>query len=94
MNDVTLEMNNIINDIKMIAKQSKSYWINLDIDRYNIYDCKCSKCSKSPLSFVGGYEDWWMLELPKYCPNCGSEMETDIETNKKIDAFIDKWNNV
>lgn len=87
-------MNNTIDSMKIVVRQSKSYWINLDIDRYNIYDCKCSKCSKSPLNFVGGSENWWMLELPKYCPNCGSEMETDIETNKKIDAFIDKWNNV
>ena len=86
--------NKTIKELKYIVQKSKSYWINLDIDRYNIYDCKCSKCGKSPLNFVGGSENWWMLELPKYCPNCGSEMETDIETNKKIDAFIDKWNNV
>lgn len=87
-------MNNTIDSMKIVVRQSKSYWINLDIEGYNIYNCKCSKCSKSPLNFVGGSENWWMIKLPKYCPNCGSEMETDIETNKKIDAFIDKWNNV
>ena len=86
-------MNNTIDSMKII-KQSKGHWLNLDIVGYEIYDCKCGMCSKSPLNFVGGSENWWMLELPKYCPNCGSEMETDIETNKKIDAFIDKWNSI
>lgn len=86
-------MNNTIDSIKVV-EQSKSYWIKLDGDRYNIYDCKCSKCSKSPLNFIGGSENWWILELPKYCPNCGSKMETDIKENKKIDAFIDKWNSI
>ena len=86
--------NKTIKELKYIVEKSKGYWLDLDIEGYNIYNCKCSKCSKSPLNFVGGYEVWWMLELPKYCPNCGSEMETDIETNKKIDAFIDKWNSI
>ena len=84
MNDITLEMDNII-------KQSKGYWIGLDIEGYKIYDCKCSKCSKNPLDLVYGSENWWMIELPKYCPNCGSEMETDIENNKIVDEIINNW---
>lgn len=86
--------NKTIKELKYIVQKSKGYWINLDIEGYNIYNCKCSKCNKSPLNFVGGSENWWMFELPKYCPNCGSEMETDIEENKKIDAFIDEWNSI
>lgn len=87
-------MDNIIKELKDMVQKSKGYWINLDIEGYKIYNCKCSKCRKSPLNFIGGYEDWWMLKLPKYCPNCGSEMETDIEENKNIDAFIDEWNSI
>lgn len=87
-------MNNTEDNIKEIVKQFKGYWVNLDIERYRMWNCKCSKCFKSPLNFVGGSENWWLVKLPKYCPNCGSEMEIDIEENKKIDAFINKWNSV
>lgn len=79
---------------KIIVEQSKAHWSDLDIEGNKIWDCKCSRCRKSPLNFVAGYEDWWMNELPKYCPNCGFEMITDIEENKWIDAFIDKWNKI
>ena len=75
-------MNNTIDSMEAIEKQSKGYWIGLDIEGYKIWDCKCSKCFKSPLNFVGGSENWWIVKLPKHCPNCGTEMETDIEKNE------------
>lgn len=78
--------NKVIEELKYIVKKSKGYWLDLDIEGKNIYGCRCSKCNV--------YEVWWIYQLPKYCPNCNSEMETDIEINKKINAFIDEWNNL
>lgn len=102
-------MNNIPSEIKendecidMLMKEyeahyinsNKGYWIDLDIEGRKIYGCRCSKCQKNPIYFISGYEDWWMHQLPKYCPNCGYEMETNIEENKWIDAFTNKWNSI
>ena len=41
------------------------------------HDYVCSECKTFARSFVSGYEDWWCGTAPKYCPNCGLEMEVD-----------------
>lgn len=37
-------------------------------------DLRCSVCNRRASNFVGGYEDWWDLWMPKYCPNCGARI--------------------
>lgn len=39
-----------------------------------IYECRCSICNKDPLDYIYGTEDWWLGQLPNYCPNCGERM--------------------
>ena len=48
-------------------------WENLGGHRK--MDLRCSVCNKRASNFVGGYEDWWDLWFPKYCPNCGAKMD-------------------
>lgn len=75
--------------------EEKGYWIDLDVDgMHKINNCRCSKCNKSPIYFISGYEDWWMNQLPEYCPNCGSEMETNILDSIKYSDFINEWNRI
>ena len=39
-----------------------------------LYGCKCSNCDNKPYPFKtdSTVDDYW---APKYCPNCGEEME-------------------
>lgn len=48
--------------------------LNADFRRH---DFVCSECAHTANYFVGGSEDWWDMEKPKYCPNCGARMESD-----------------
>lgn len=50
-------------------------WINNGGHRK--MDLYCSVCNRRASNFVGGYEDWWDLWMPKYCPNCGAKMDGD-----------------
>ena len=50
-------------------------WINNGGHRK--MDLYCSVCNRRASNFVGGYEDWWDLWFPKYCPNCGAKMDGD-----------------
>ena len=51
------------------------HWINNGGHRK--MDLYCSVCNRRASNFVGGYEDWWDLWFPKYCPNCGAKMDGD-----------------
>ena len=57
------------------------YWIDdneNEIDaQYGKHIYRCSECNKYANDFVGGIEDWWDLEKPNYCPNCGAKMEKE-----------------
>ena len=54
------------------------HWIDdneNEIDaQYGMHLYKCSECNEYADMFVGGIEDWWDLEKPNYCPNCGCAM--------------------
>ena len=54
------------------------HWIDdneNEIDaQYGRHLYKCSECNEYANAFVGGTEDWWDLEKPNYCPNCGCRM--------------------
>ena len=62
------------------------YWIDdneNEIDaQYGRHLYKCSKCNEYADMFVGGTEDWWDIEKPNYCPNCGCRM---IEPQERSD---------
>ena len=57
------------------------HWIDdneNEIDaQYGKHIYRCSECNKYANDFVGGIEDWWDLEKPNYCPNCGAKMEKE-----------------
>ena len=50
-------------------------WINNGGSRK--MDLYCSVCNRRASNFVGGYDEWWDLWKPKYCPNCGAKMDGD-----------------
>lgn len=57
----------------------KGKWIIDDEELGIIWHCHCSKCKKAPQDYIGGTENWWLVRLPDYCPNCGIEMESEEE---------------
>ena len=57
--------------------RQKAKWIVDDKEYNRIWHCHCSKCKKDPQDYIGGTENWWLVRLPKFCPNCGAEMESD-----------------
>ena len=67
--------------LELLEQEPKTgYWIDdneNEIDaQYGIHRYKCSECNEYADKFVGGTEDWWDLEKPNYCPNCGAKMES------------------
>ena len=58
-----------------VVERKKGKWIIDDKEYNKIWHCHCSKCKKDPQDYVGGSENWWLVQLPNYCPNCGLEME-------------------
>jgi hypothetical protein len=57
--------------------RKKGKWVDIKKDGNRIYRCRCSECGKNPIEYTYGYEDWWFEELPKFCPDCGTEMENE-----------------
>lgn len=64
------------------------HWIDdneNEIDaQYGRHLYKCSECNEYADMFVGGTEDWWDIEKPNYCPNCGCRM---IEPQERSGHF-------
>ena len=52
-------------------------WIIDDKEYNRIWHCHCSNCKKDPQDYIGGTENWWLVRLPDYCPNCGAKMEVE-----------------
>lgn len=44
--------------------------------QFSRHDYKCDRCGCLAHSFVGGSEDWYDIDKPNYCHNCGAKMET------------------
>ena len=69
----------LIDGIDTLEQQPKTgRWIDdneNEIDaQYGRHLYKCSECDEYANAFVGGTEDWWDIEKPNYCPNCGCRM--------------------
>ena len=77
-----------INSLSPVTPQPKTgHWIDdneNEIDaQYGRHLYKCSKCNEYADMFVGGTEDWWDIEKPNYCPNCGCRMVEPQESEDK-----------
>ena len=73
--------------IKALEAEPKTgHWIDdneNEIDaQYGRHLYKCSKCNEYADMFVGGTEDWWDIEKPNYCPNCGCRMVEPQESEE------------
>ena len=76
----TYEEHKLVLDlIKSSEQQSRKVgkWIIDDKEQGRIWHCHCSNCKKDPQNCIGGTENWWLVRLPEYCPNCGAEMRGD-----------------
>jgi hypothetical protein len=61
----------------IVVERKKGKWIIDDEEEGRIWHCHCSNCKKDPQDYIGGTENWWLVQLPNYCPNCGLEMEIE-----------------
>jgi hypothetical protein len=68
-------MNEVLQLPSAQKERKKGKWVDIKKDGNRIYRCRCSECGKNPIEYTYGYEDWWFEELPKFCPDCGTEME-------------------
>lgn len=68
----------IVAKMPAVNPTKTGHWIDdneNEIDaQYGRHLYKCSKCNEYADMFIGGTEDWWDLEKPNYCPNCGAKM--------------------
>lgn len=60
-----------------IEEPKAGKWIIDDKEQGRIWHCHCSNCKKDLQDYIGGSENWWLVRLPDYCPNCGAKMEGD-----------------
>ena len=57
---------------EFVYKSSGKWIIDEKDELGRIWNCHCSECGKDPQYYISGTENWWVDELPKFCPNCGS----------------------
>ena len=57
-----------------IEERKVGKWIIDDEEHGRIWHCHCPNCKKDPQDYIGGTENWWLIKLPNFCPNCGAEM--------------------
>lgn len=63
--------------IQALEERKQGEWIIDDKEHGRIWHCHCSNCKKDPQDYIGGSENWWLVRLSDYCPNCGAEMRGD-----------------
>lgn len=63
--------------IQSLEERKQGKWIIDDKEHGRIWHCHCSNCKKDPQDYIGGSENWWLVSLPDYCPNCGAKMESE-----------------
>ena len=76
-----------IKDLPSVTPKEKTgYWIDdneNEIDaQYGKHLYRCSECDKYANNFVAGLEDWWDIEKPNFCPNCGIKMVEPQESEE------------
>lgn len=75
-----------INELPPVNPTNTGHWIDdneNEIDaQYGRHLYRCSKCNEYADMFIGGTEDWWDLEKPNYCPNCGRRMVEPQESER------------
>lgn len=62
---------------EIVVERKKGKWIIDDEEEGRIWHCHCPECKKDPQDYIAGTENWWLIQLPNYCPNCGLEMEVE-----------------
>ena len=80
-----IHYDDVIKSIKGMPSvtQKSGKWIIDQKEGYRIWHCHCSKCNKDPQDFIGGSEDWWVIRLSDFCPNCGAKMFEPQERSDK-----------
>lgn len=74
------QLQNLIDKVKKLPAEKTGKWIIDDEEDRRIWKCHCSNCKENPQDFVHGTENRWILDLPKYCPNCGSKNLQDNDS--------------
>lgn len=82
--------------VRLENDKSTGKWIIDEKEGDKIWYCHCSECNTDPQDYVGGTENWWLIELPKFCPHCGSRNEEVVEMGMlgKIRKEVHYWNSV
>ena len=74
------------------------HWIDDNADemdaKYGRHLYRCSECNKYADNFVGGTEDWWDIDKPKFCPHCGCRMVEPQESEEISDRNMKMWEEI
>ena len=61
-----------------LCEEKTGHWIDDyagEVDaEFGRHRYRCSCCGKRANHFIGGLEDWWDIDAPDFCPNCGADM--------------------
>lgn len=80
-----VEVDTYYDDMEEFEEVVHAHWIVDDKEGRKIWHCHCSNCKKDPQDCIGGTDDWWMVRLPHFCPNCGAKMDENEYTLKYAD---------